>query len=35
MKGWHIGIIVALLVAYLVGVKFPSTGQMVLGKVGL
>lgn len=35
MKGWHIGLIVVILVAYLVGAKYPSTGTMLLGKVGL
>jgi hypothetical protein len=35
IKGWHIGIIVLIIVTYLVGVKFPSLGQGVLSKVGL
>lgn len=35
MKTWHWGIIVALLVAYLVGVKFPATGQTVFAKIGM
>ena len=35
VKGWHIGLIVALVIAYFVGVKFPSIGQAALGKVGL
>lgn len=35
MKSWHIGLIVVLLVVYLVGVKFPAPGAMVLSKVGL
>ena len=34
MKSWHWGIIVALLIGYLVGVKFPSTGASLLGKIG-
>jgi hypothetical protein len=36
MKMPHWGIIIAvLLVGYLVGVKFPSTGQSLLSKVGV
>jgi hypothetical protein len=35
MKSWHIGFIVIILVAYLVGVKFPTYGQAALTKVGL
>ena len=35
MKGWHIGLIVIILVSYLVGVKFPTYGQAALTKVGL
>jgi hypothetical protein len=35
MKGWHIGMIAMLLVAYLIGAKFPSFGTSVLNKVGL
>jgi hypothetical protein len=35
MKSWHIGGIVLLLIAYLVGVKYPSFGQTALSKVGL
>lgn len=36
MKTWHWGtIIVVLIIGYLVGVKFPSTGTALLGKVGL
>lgn len=35
MQTWHWGLIVALIAAYLIGVKFPSPGQTVLGKVGL
>ena len=34
MKSWHWGIIVALLIGYLVGVKFPATGASLLSKVG-
>ena len=35
MKGWHLGLIVIVLVAYLVGVKYPSYGQSALSSVGL
>lgn len=35
MKSWHIGLVVAILVAYLVGVKFPALGQAALSKVGM
>jgi hypothetical protein len=28
-------IVVVLLIGYLVGVKFPSTGQSLLGKIGM
>lgn len=35
MKTWHWGIIVALVIAYIVGVKFPSPGQMALSKIGM
>jgi hypothetical protein len=35
MKNWHWGIIIALLIGYFVGVKWPATGTSVLGKVGL
>ena len=35
MKGWHIGGIILLLIAYLVGVKYPSFGNSALSKVGL
>ena len=35
MKAWHWGLIIAIVVAYLVGVKYPSIGTTVLGKVGL
>lgn len=35
MKSWHWGtIIVVLIIGYLIGVKFPSTGQSLLGKIG-
>ena len=35
MKGWHIGLIVAVIIGYLVGIKFPATGQSLLSKVGM
>lgn len=35
MKTWHLGLVLALVVAYLVGVKFPSVGAGLLSKVGL
>jgi hypothetical protein len=35
MKSWHIGLIVAVIIGYLVGVKFPATGQSLLSKVGM
>jgi hypothetical protein len=35
MKLSHIGVlVVVLVVGYLLGVKFPSTGAALLGKVG-
>lgn len=35
MKTWHWGVIILVLVAYLVGSKYGSFGQSLLGKVGL
>lgn len=35
MKGIHWGLIVIVIVAYLVGSKYGSFGQSLLGKVGL
>ena len=35
MKAWHVGLIIALIVAYFVGVKFPSVVTSLLGKVGM
>lgn len=35
MKGWHIGVIVTLLIGYFLGVQYPSVGKTALGKVGL
>jgi hypothetical protein len=35
MRAWHWGFILAVILAYFVGVKFPATGTAVLGKVGM
>lgn len=35
MQNWHWGLIVAIVIAYLVGVKFPATGQKVFSAVGM
>ena len=35
MKTWHIGMVLLIVVAYFIGVKYPSTGQAALSKVGL
>ena len=35
MQSWHWGLIVAIIVAYFIGVKFPSTGNTLLSKVGM
>lgn len=35
MQTWHWGLIVAIVIAYLVGVKFPSPGQKVFSAVGM
>lgn len=35
MKGWHWGLIVGLIVAYFIGVKFPGPGTSLLTKVGV
>ena len=35
MNGWHWGGIALLVLAYFIGVKWPSPGQTVLSKVGL
>lgn len=32
---WHWGLIVLVVIAYLIGTKYPSVGNSVLGKVGL
>lgn len=34
MKGWHWGIIIAVLVGYALGVYFPSVGASLKSKVG-
>lgn len=35
MKTWHWGVLVLLVLAYFVGVKWPSVGTSLLGKVGM
>lgn len=35
MKSWHWGLIIAVLVAYLVGVKWPGPGTSLLSKIGM
>ncbi len=35
MKSWHIGIIVAVLVGYALGIFFPSVGLTLKAKTGL
>lgn len=37
MKGWHlaVAVIVAVVIGYLAGVKFPKTGAMILSKAGM
>jgi hypothetical protein len=35
MQGWHWGMIVLFIVAYLIGVKFPSPGQKLFSSVGM
>ena len=35
MQNWHWGLIVALLIAYVIGVKFPAPGQKALSYVGM
>lgn len=34
MKSWHIGIVVALIIGYAIGVLFPAVGQGVKAKIG-
>jgi hypothetical protein len=33
--GWSWGLIVVIVIAYLVGVKFPGVGQRALGTIGV
>ena len=35
MKAMHWGLLLLIVIAYFVGVKYPSAGTAVLGKVGL
>lgn len=35
MKGWHLGMIALLIFVYLLGVKYPATGQKALSYVGM
>lgn len=35
MKGWHLGILVAVLIGYALGILFPGVGQSVRAKVGV
>jgi hypothetical protein len=35
MKGWHWGLVIAVLVGYALGIIFPSIGQSVKSKVGM
>lgn len=35
MRGWHWGLIIGLIIAYLVGVKFPSIGNKVFSTIGM
>lgn len=35
MKAWHFGLILAVVVAYLIGVKFPAPGNSVFSAVGM
>lgn len=32
MKSWHIGLVVALVIAYLVGAKYPSLANSIFAK---
>lgn len=34
MKGWHIGCILLIVVAYLVGIKYPGPGAKVWSLIG-
>jgi hypothetical protein len=35
MQGWHWGLIIGLVIAYMIGVKFPGPGQKVFSAVGM
>ena len=35
MKSWHLGIIVAVLIGYALGIFFPGVGQTAKAKLGL
>ena len=35
MKAWHWGLLLLIVIAYLVGAKYPSTGTALLAKVGM
>lgn len=35
MKSWHVGIVVAVLIGYVLGVMFPAVGNSLKSKVGL
>jgi hypothetical protein len=34
MKSWHLGIVIALVVGYAIGVMWPSIGNTVKSKIG-
>lgn len=34
-KAWHLGIVVAVIVGYVLGVVWPGPGAMVRGKIGV
>lgn len=33
MKSWHIGIVLAVVIGYVLGVMFPSVGQTIKSKL--
>lgn len=35
MKGWHIGIVLALAIGYILGILYPSIGQSLRAKAGV
>ena len=35
MKSWHVGIVVALVVGYALGILFPSIGTSLRAKAGV